>query len=350
MSVAAVLEQAIAEGATPGAAAAVLGLGGERLVVCRGHLHRHPRAPLVDENSIYDLASLTKLLSTTLICADAVAAGTVALNETPWPQWPSVSVRHMLSHSSGLPGWLPLFEHARRRNTAGRTAGADAVLHAALETAVEATPGTQTTYSDVGMIALGAFLAARLQAPLDVLFARCARAFGEHGLRFVRIDEDGYHPAVPAVAPTERCPWRRRVLHGQVHDENGYAMGGVAGHTGLFGSLLDMERAASFFLTAVKEPRSPLASTLAAFATAQGPRGLGFDKVTPGGSTGGVLSDQTVGHLGFTGTSLWIDPDAGRRGAAFVLLTNRINETRNNAIRQLRPAFHRAAMEWLQQR
>lgn len=345
MSVERVLSIAVNDGTTPGAAALVLTGDGRRRALVAGHLHRLEGARAVDEDTVWDLASLTKLLSTTLVVARAVDAGRVSLDDEPWPTgWPGVTVAHVLRHDAGLPAWRPLFEVARKAGVCGLPAGARAVVDAALAIAPEAPPGARTLYSDLGFIALGAWLEERLGDPLDHLFARAAAAYGATGLRFVRLDVEGFHPAVPNVAPTERCPWRRRALFGQVHDDNAFAMGGVAGNAGLFGSLLDVEGAARFLLRALSEPGE---ATLAAFAASAGVRAVGFDRAMPNGTTGGALSARAVGHLGFTGTSLFVDP--APPGAAYVLLTNRVHESREHKERMLemRRAFHRAAAAWV---
>ncbi|MBI1949081.1 MAG: serine hydrolase [Deltaproteobacteria bacterium] len=345
MTVEQVLSDAVGDGITPGAAAVVVTGDGRRRLALAGHLHRLEGAPAVDERTVWDLASLTKLLSTTLLVARAVDRGTLALDLEPWPaRWPGITVAHLLRHDAGLPDWRPLFEAARKAGVCGLPAGARAVVAAALEVAPEAAPGARTLYSDVGFIALGALLEERLGTPLDRAFAQAAGAYGATGLRFVRLDTDGFHPAVPLVAPTERCLWRRRALFGQVHDDNAFAMGGVAGHAGLFGSLLDVEAAAGFYLRALTEPGE---ETLASFAATGGERGLGFDRATPEGTTAGALSPRAVGHLGFTGTSLFMDP--APPGAAYVLLTNRVHESREHKQRifGVRRAFHQAAAAWV---
>jgi CubicO group peptidase (beta-lactamase class C family) len=343
-----VLAAATQDGTTPGAAALVVTRGGRRLSRCAGTLHRGPHAPPVDEDTVWDLASLTKLLSTTILAARAVDEDKLALDEQPWPAWPGVTVEHVLRHESGLPAWRPLFEEAKRIASVGLPAGRRVVVDAARATAPELRPGEKTVYSDIGMIALGALLEERLGARLEEAFVDVARGtWGPGGLRFVRLDVEGFHGALPRVAPTERCPWRRRALQGQVHDENCFAMGGVAGHAGLFGSLLDVENAARALLDVVVKG----GSTLARFAELPdgARRPIGFDRTTPGGSTGDALGPRTVGHLGFTGTSLWLDPDGPDGGVAYVLLTNRVHETREGPekILALRKAFHRAASSWV---
>jgi CubicO group peptidase (beta-lactamase class C family) len=347
------LENAIERQATPGAQAVVASAApdGARLSVWAGELSYFEGAPEVTEESVYDLASLTKILSTTLLCAYAVAEGRLDLDETPWPAWPGVSVRHALRHDGGLLWWAPFFESAVGGAQVGMPAGYRAIVDAVHGTPPEAAPGERTVYSDLGFIALGALLEGRLGERLDRVFDDvAARAFGETGLCFVPLYERGYHPALPDVACTERCPWRGRVVQGQVHDDNCFAMGGVAGHAGLFGTARDVEAAGRFFVRALRgDDTTSLALTLRAFAEAEGERPLGFDRATEGGSTGGAMSARARGHLGFTGTSLWVDPEGdGGNGAIYVLLTNRVCESRDNeAIKKIRPAFHRAASSFL---
>jgi CubicO group peptidase (beta-lactamase class C family) len=327
----AVIDGGVADGTTPGAAAVVMGPG-RRLVHVAGALHRGPNAASVTTETVFDLASLTKLLSTTVLAARAVDEKKLSLDETPWPRWPGVTIEHVLRHESGLPAWRPLFEEARRRNAVGLAEGKRGVVEAALAAPLEAEPGSRTLYSDLGFIALGALLEDRFGKPLDEL---------KHG--FVRLERDGFHPAVPLVAPTERCPWRRRAMHGQVHDENCFAMGGVAGHAGLFGSLADVEGAGRALLDELRGT-----GTIAKFAVVPegARRPVGFDRTTPGGTTGDALSKKAVGHLAFTGCSLWLDPSDD---AVYVLLTNRIHESREHPerIANLRRNFHRAAASWL---
>jgi CubicO group peptidase (beta-lactamase class C family) len=350
MSVYEALYDAVQDGVTPGAAAVVVtGDGHHRLAVTTGRLGWEDETDAVSETTRYDLASLTKLLCTTVLAAIAVDAGKLDLDEAPWPAWPGVTVRHALRHDGGLQPWGPFFEDAIAHRVVGLPAGRRAVLDAVLASEPAAAPGETTRYSDVGFIALGALLEERLGDRLDRLFDSCAHAFGEHGLTYVPIFERGYLTPVRAVAPTEHCPWRGRALQGQVHDDNCFAMGGIAGHAGLFGGLLDTECAARYLLDAVRgaDP-SALGRTLKAWAEEPHARGLGFDRADPDGTTGGVLSERAVGHLGFTGTSLWVDPAMGGSGAAFVLLTNRVHPSRDReGIADLRRAFHRAAAAWL---
>lgn len=344
----ALLDRAVSEGVTPGlvAVAANGGEGGLRFVHAAGRLRYDEDAFAVEPDTIYDLASLTKALSTTLLAAVAVCEGALSLDEAPWPSWPGVTVAHALRHDGGLVAWSPFYQRALDGRVVGLPAGGRVVVDAVLDTPPAAPPGAATVYSDLGFIALGALLEERLAGRLDHLFARAAReAWGESGLRYVPLFEEGYHPAYSRVAPTEECPWRARVVQGQVHDDNAFAMGGVAGHAGLFGSAADVEQAARHLLDATRSSDGGLRGRLRAFALAEGTRGLGFDRATKDGTTGGALSETAFGHLGFTGTSMWMDPEGpGREGSLYVLLTNRVHPSRDGqGIRELRVGFHRAA-------
>jgi len=300
----------------------------------------------VDDATLFDLASLTKVLCTTPLVALAVQRGVLRLDEEVNARWPDVTVEDLLRHRSGLPAWLPFFESVDRAGKAGTAEGKHVLLSLVEQTAPEHPRHAQTVYSDLGFIKLGALLEDRLQAPLDVLFADLTHAlFADAALSFLPL-HDGVPTSLAHIAPTERCPWRKRVVHGQVHDDNCFAMGGVAGHAGLFGTL-DATAQAACALRAVKQGTSTweAADVLRGFMhddIAQGDndiRPVGFDKPTAGGSTGGALSSSAVGHLAFSGCSLWLDDDE-----VYVLLSNRIHPSRdNNAIRELRPAFHQAA-------
>jgi len=344
----ALLEESVAEGAFPGAAAHVSRLDGPAITLTVGRRGEPPVDTPVDEQTIYDLASLTKLLSTTWLTARAVHAGVLALDEQPFAAWPGVSVAHLLAHRAGLPAWLPLYEHARAHRSLALPRGRDLVVEKALAVVPECGADLRTLYSDIGFIALGALLEERLARPLSRAFSDLAAPLVGDDVRYWPIFDDGYVTPLSRVAPTERCALRARVVHGQVHDENCYAMGGVAGHAGLFGSIVGTARLARALLRALVDDQGTDGAVLRAFANHEGERPLGFDRVTEGGSTGGALSPSSVGHLGFTGTSVWLDRDHAGGPALFVLLTNRVHPTRENArIKDVRPRFHRAAAAWL---
>jgi CubicO group peptidase (beta-lactamase class C family) len=337
------LEAATTDGTTPALSCVVSGgaRDGPRFSWSGGVTTDEEVALPVSHDTVFDLASLTKVISTTTLCAYAVELGRLDLDEKPWPRWPDVTVRNALLHDGGLLWWRAFYEDVPA-TIAGTPAGRDHVLHDVLSTPPDGDPNLETVYSDLGFIALGALLEERLGNRLDRLFSQLAAdCYGETGLRYVPLAELGYHPSLPDVAATSRSELRGRLIQGQVHDDNTFAMGGIAGHAGLFGSAQDVEAAARYHLA--------LPERMRAFSTWDGPRRLGWDRPTDGGSTGGALSDDAFGHLGFTGTSLWLDPAGPTDGGAlYVLLTNRVcPSVANERIRVLRPEFHRAARAFL---
>ncbi len=312
-----------------------------------------PGSPVaVNQNTSYDLASLTKVLAATLLSAIAVDLGKLGVDEKPWPLWPEISVAHILSHTSGLVAWLPLYKEAIAKNAQCTPRGAEIVVNAALASKPIASPGTEFLYSDIGYIALGSLLQQRLGDRLDVLFADAAcRLWGNKNLQYRCLYENPKETLKNPIAPTGENPWFKFFFCGQVHDPNCYAMGGISGHAGLFGDLADVKNAAAFFLYALKSNQLGLGAVLRDFASYAGPHPLGFDKPTPGGSTDNFLSIKSVGHLGFTGTSLWLDPLALKgQGAGYILLSNRVyfGIDSNEAITELRRSFHRIASEMVE--
>jgi len=267
------------------------------------------------ERHAFDLASLTKVLVTLPEVLALVEAGRVSLADpvnahlpdAGWMQ-PSGSVgnatvAHLLAHTSGLPAWTPLYTHPADRAT---------LVARVLQTPLEAEPGTRYAYSDLGFIVLSALVERVTGRSLDEL----ARERG-----FVTFGQRG-----EAVA-TERCPWRNRMLQGEVHDENAAALGGVSGHAGAFGTLHDVTRAAQWWLTdAVSPAMHDVMLRPWSHEPGGNPRGLGWVLGHPGCSGGDLASTRAFGHTGFTGTSLWMEPD---RGYATVLLTNRVHPTRH---------------------
>jgi CubicO group peptidase (beta-lactamase class C family) len=353
----AVIDGAIAEAITPGLCAAVqVGVGdnAERVVFSYGALTFEAPLRPTHADTVFDLASLTKALCTTPLVALALERAVITLDEEPFPSWPGVSVTDLLLHRSGLPDWKPFFEGLLKNGLVGLPRGRSRIIEAVLATMPSAARPRDTLYSDLGFIALGHLLEERLEDRLDRLFHHhLAPHFGPSPPQFVCLYEEGVHPALPQVAPTEQCAWRGRVIQGQVHDDNAFAMGGVAGHAGLFGNVASVVLGGEMILRALHgDPPAPFLRHLGEFAAAPGERGLGFDRATPGGTTGDVLGPRAVGHLGFTGTSLWVDPDAASgRGAIYALLSNRVHPLRAaKGIRDLRIAFHQAAAEWVRAR
>lgn len=335
-----VLKCAIEDRITPAIAAEIgtLSAAAPKFSVHEGTLSLNAQTHC-SSSTVFDLASLTKVLSTTLIAAEAITLGKLALDETPFEQWPDVSVADLLQHASGLPASKNLYVPRSTRND---------TIDRALQISQLFASKTHTIYSDIGFIALGSLLESRLKDRIDVVFNDLSQKyFGPSSLSYR--PTDAKISDTSNIAPTGWCQTRHRYLHGVVNDLNTFGMRGVASHAGLFGTLEDVAIAARFFLTSMKKPTSPISRTIAQFARADGKRALGFDKAERAGSTDGVLSKHAVGHLGFTGTSLWIDPAAANgEGAYFILLTNHLEaSSRKVDLMQLRRDFHRAGARWL---
>ena len=327
------LDSAVASGAAPGA---VLGVssGGTRFLYTTGQLGADDPRP-VDSSTRYDLASLTKVVGLTTAAMLAVEDGKLDLDVPIQRYLPAftgdgkerVTARMLLAHAGGMPAWRPL--HLEASSRAGAIQLAD-------ETPLRSAPGTEEDYSDLGVIVLTQALETIYRERLDSLLQR--RVFQPLGMLSVRFLPP--HRDLDRIAPTELDPWRGRVLQGEVHDENAARMDGVSGHAGLFGSAPDLLTFAEWVLDrwtagpAEGQSGDPAVrpSTVREFTRRQNlvpgsSRALGWDTPSPGGSSGRLLSTKAFGHTGFTGTSLWIDPD---RRLAIVLLSNRVNPTRNN--------------------
>lgn len=324
----------------------------EKLLVCRGYgrLDYTSTSPPANPHTVYDLASLTKVLCTTTLAMQACERGVIDLEDRLGRYFPEfrsggkqqVALKHLLAHSSGLPAHVPLYAQTGRK---------DNILQRILETPLEHQPGRRSAYSDLGFILLGAVLERACGDSLDNLARE--RIFQPLGIR-----RTCFRPPSawkPRIAPTEIDPWRKRLLRGEVHDENASAMGGVAGHAGLFGTAADLAVFCQALLNGgvYHHRRIVKRSTLEAFTRrqaqpTQSSRALGWDTPSPDSSAGSRLSPQSYGHTGFTGTSLWIDP---RRRLFVVFLTNRVHPSRENsaiqpARRQLADTVAEAVDSW----
>jgi CubicO group peptidase (beta-lactamase class C family) len=254
--------------------------------------------------------------------------------EAPPVDMGQITFRHLLAHSAGLPAWRPLFRQGSR----------DAALRMALSTAPAYPTGTHTVYSDIGLILLGLAVEHLVGTMLDEAVRR--RVTSPLGLAHT-----GYLPIGGAlvdppenVAPTEVCAWRGLRIVGEVHDENAASLGGVAGHAGLFSNAAGVARFGQVFLDGGRPLLS--SATVAEMVreqAAEGPvrRGLGFALWSPDSeASGSPFSPRAFGHTGFTGTSLWIDPE---RSLAVAFLTNDVYHGREGRkIAALRVAVHRA--------
>jgi CubicO group peptidase (beta-lactamase class C family) len=340
--------------------AAAIEVGGKNGVLWRratGTLTYEPSSGLATADTIFDLASLTKVIATTSLAMRAVDGGRLLLEDpvARWiPEWKgddrgSVTIADLLSHAAGLTAYLPFF-----RDHTGRIDYQPAICRIPLEYA----PRTRSIYSDLGFILLGFILedaqptSARFAgAPgardperrLEVQFRQLSSSLTPEPLTFnpPRSWRD-------RTAPTEHDPWRGRLLVGEVHDENTWALGGAAGHAGVFGTVGAVGTFARAVL-ATLDGRPVLAKTetMRRFIQLSGvpgsSRALGWDTMLPTSSCGSRLSSSSIGHTGFTGTSLWIDWE---RDLYIALLTNRVHPTRENeAIRRVRPQVHDAVVE-----
>lgn len=334
------LEAGVEEHAFPGAVVAV-GIDGEVLFAdAVGHYGDEDRRPVTD-STVYDLASLTKVIGLTTAVMLLVAEEQIDLEAPVTEYLPEFSgddkrdvlVRHLLTHTSGLPAWRPLHLETENREEA---------LDTVFATPLESVPGEHYVYSDLGAILMTLIVERVSGSRLDVLLEN--RVFGPLGMGWTR-----YRPPPEwrdRIAPTEDDPWRGEVVWGEVHDENAVRLGGVSGHAGLFSTAPDLARYAKWILDAYHgrlEPDAPLfvpSDVVTDFTRRQpGPEGstraLGWDTPSSEGSSAGTLmSRSSFGHTGFTGTSIWIDPETEM---FVILLTNRVHPTReNDAIRRYR--------------
>lgn len=343
-----ILEDAIADSATPGAALAVGRHG--KLVRLRGYgrLDWKEESPPVTGSAIYDIASLTKAVGTTTAIMILREEGTIDLAApvSSYLAWfrgggkERVTVRQLLLHRGGLPAFYEWWREMR---------GREDYRQAIASTALVYPPGDSTVYSDIGFMTLGFLVEERAGEPLDVFLRR--RVLDPLGMH-----DTGFRPdpsRLPRTAPTEVDTVLRRVhVHGVVHDENAYAMGGVAGHAGLFSSARDLAVFAQMMLNGGRGPGRPETGrilkpeTIAEFTVrydSASSRALGWDTPSPASSAGDYLTARAFGHTGFTGTSLWIDPELD---LFVVLLTNRVNPTRENQKHTaLRRAVHDAVAQ-----
>jgi serine-type D-Ala-D-Ala carboxypeptidase len=340
----AAVDAVLAETRIPSLSLAVMVGGWEAFHRTRGLARRDPPRP-AREDQPYDLASLTKPLVGATLVASLLEEGRIDLDMPVADVLPEVDGRitlaHLLTHTSGLPRWNAFY--ADPDTAWGLRETREAILQAARRTRVEATPGTRHAYTDVGFLVLLSFLETLTGQPLDVLFR-------ERVLVPAGVDELRW--GWPNAAATERCPVRGVLVEGTVHDLNAAALGGVSTHAGLFAPARAVARLSQRLLDAVehpdREPRLPGRSLARLWhLRGVGSHAGGWDTPSRDGytSTGAHFPDDAVGHLGYTGTSLWLVPS---RRTIVVLLTNRIHpEDDLSEIRAVRPRLHDAVAEAL---
>jgi CubicO group peptidase (beta-lactamase class C family) len=327
------------DSAFPGAVVAVGQHDSVLLLAAVGHYGADDRRPVTTE-TIYDLASLTKVIGLTTMAMMLVDSGKLDLDAPVQRYVPAfqgagkerVTIRHLLTHSSGLPAWRPLFRESTNRTEA---------LALVDTTALMRQPGDTFVYSDLGAMVLMQAVEAASGQPIDrFLETRVFRPLHMEATRY--LPPESWRSR---IAPTENdTAFRHRVLWGEVHDENAGRLGGVSGHAGLFSSASDLAKFAMWLLerrrrtaqdgvgTTSAEIRRLSPSVVREFTRRQNippgsSRALGWDTPSELSSAGTKLGPNAFGHTGFTGTSIWMDPD---RDAFIILLTNRVNPTRAN--------------------
>ena len=362
------LQNAIKAHAFPACALAVT-LRGELIAHhAFGQFTYDPSSSPVAADSIFDLASITKAVATTtaamilyergLLDLDAPVTAIIPEFATADPRRRNVTLRMLLTHASGLPAYKKLFLSSKTR---------EEVLAAAFTTDLAADPGTRAEYSDIGFIVLGNALERLADEPLDTFCQR--EIFGPLGMSHTTFnppkswqdkivptaDESGIDecgagaPARESLTPPSQTNCRGRIIQGEVQDENASILGGVAGHAGLFAPAEDI---AIFAHTLLNGGRPILRTeTINLFTRRESSpegtsRALGWDTPSVPSQSGRYFGPRSYGHLGYTGTSLWIDPD---RQLSITFLTNRTwPDCQNQSIKQVRPAFHDAVIEALQ--
>ncbi|HJS73668.1 MAG TPA: serine hydrolase, partial [Vicinamibacteria bacterium] len=346
-----IVARGVENGTAPGAVALVARRGKIVLERAFGRMTYEKDAARVTPDTLYDIASLTKVVVTTTLSMILYERGLLDL-ESPVSRYvpefrgdgkDRVLVKDLLAHSGGLLWWTDFFRKFEGKSAAESKHGYLAAIH---EMPLDYPPRSKMVYSDLGILLLGEILERVTGKDLATLAK-------EEVLDPLGMEDATYRPAatlVSRIAPTEIDPWRGRLVHGEVHDENAFGLGGVAPHAGLFSTARELGCFAQMMLNGgVYGGRRLLnANTIALFTRRANlvpgsSRALGWDTPSEPSSAGKLFSSSSYGHTGFTGTSLWIDPE---RELFAILLTNRVHTTRENPkIGELRPAFHDAVIE-----
>lgn len=337
-----IIEESIQEKAFPGAAIAAGRKNGFFLLKGFGKLSYGEESGSVKVDTLYDLASLTKVIVTTTACMKLYEEGKLRLDSKVFSYIPEFAVKgkdkitvwHLLTHSSGLPAYKRYFLE---------TKGKGDIIKRICEEELEYEPGKKSVYSDLGFIILGVIVEKLTGQNLEDYIKRIL-------FDPLEMKDTMFNPPktlLGRIAPTEDDPWRKKVVHGEVHDENTYAMGGVSAHAGLFSTVKDLAKFCQMLLNGgiYNGKRILKRSTIEYFTKRvdipESTRALGWDTPSKEGSSAGrFVSSKAFGHTGFTGTSMWIDPE---KDLFVVFLTNRVHPTRENQkIREVRPKVHDA--------
>ena len=340
-----ILDRGVVDSAFPGAIAVIGDHNGPIATAAAGHLDWAP-SPVPNDRTLWDLASLTKVVGMTSAMMQLVEQGKVDLDapaQRYLPEWQGtnkekVTVRDLITHRSGLPAFKTYYK---------LNLSPDSTLRLFFATPLDTLPRVRMVYSDIGAILLGKIVERVSGQRLDQYLAQ--HVFGPLGMTDTQYRPDS--SLLSRIAPTERDPWRGRLVHGEVHDENAYALGGISGHAGLFSTAHDLSRLAQAYLNGgtLDGARFVKASTIRQFTTVEdstfSSRALGWDTPSDRSSAGHFIERPAFGHTGFTGTSLWIAP---QHDLYVLLLTNRVNPTRERSgIGRVRVQVADAAMRVL---
>jgi len=345
------MRQAVADGIFPGGVLHVSKNLGVRMFKAYGQADISAGQKMTRE-TVFDLASLTKPLATTPAIMQLIQAGDLELDDTLGRILPPfgktdkapITIRQLLAHDSGLPDYRPYFENLRNVAPEKRMEKLRLLL---VKEPLLHPPGRQTLYSDLGFMILQWVVESVVRQRLDRFVTETV--FTPLGLENLYYIDLATQRRGTKYAATERCPWRGMLLKGAVHDDNAFVMGGVAGHAGLFGSARDVYGLLAALLSVYQgHPKTSIFRPAIVRKFLDRPpdaeRALGFDApAETGASCGRYFSKKSVGHLGFTGTSFWMDLE---HAVIIILLTNRVHPSRDNIrIRAFRPALHDAVRE-----
>jgi len=350
------LREGVHGGVYPGAVLLVAQKGEIAFLEAIGCLSLRPKAAAMRKETIFDLASLTKPLATTLAVMKLVddeiikldqALDTVLSGRVPQEKSP-ISIRMLLSHSAGFPDWKPFYNELVGFPLKERK---EQLRRQLLWVPLISGPGQESLYSDLGFMVLEWVIEETAGVPMNIFLDR--HFYNPLSLERTFIC-DTTHPSTfkaDQFAATEECPWREEVVQGAVHDENAHALGGHSGHAGLFGTCEEVYVLVSLLMNHYcgRQDNYLRPETVQTFFTRQslvkdGTWALGWDTPSPENSSSGrYFSENSVGHLGFTGTSIWLDLD---RDVTVIFFTNRVHPKRNNEkIRAFRPILHNTIME-----
>jgi CubicO group peptidase (beta-lactamase class C family) len=353
-AVSARMHHAVEEGVFPGAVLLTAYRGEVILHEPYGWAATIPKPVPMQRDTLFDLASLTKPIATASACLVLMQKRKLRPDqpvrrffpEYTEPEKSGVTIQHLLNHSSGLRAWKPLYEDILKADTGRSGWIGSRKAKRLIQTWVRAEPlsyppGTQSLYSDLGFLLLQEIVEKVSEMRLDRFCEK--EIFGPLEMPALRFGPVSRRAAI-SIAATEDCPWRKRILVGEVHDDNAYVMGGVAGHAGLFGTaeavwrFLQGMRRALLGKRGLFSPKWARRFVTRPSLVPNSSWALGWDTPSSPSSSGRYFSRDSFGHLGYTGCSMWMDP---RRDLAVVLLTNRVHPTRQNTrIREFRPEIH----------